>query len=420
MFSMMHVRVPVYRPKGTRIAAIVYASEAEVVFNFGDNAAISVDGVHQMLEKIVKVRVDPRSVKSVPQQLKKDGILRGGTATAMALTLAAEVVFASRKSKSQRVVFFITDGMSNIGGSPIKAAQILKRKYSVEIYAIGVGNGGGRRETAKRKRELYDIASDKKGTVIMVKNYAKLLKAINKAVKIEYDTLKLLCGGALVKPGWVLTAAHCLYDKMKRPVFTAGFIIRAGDHELPEEPTQEKQKRVSDVFPHPDYNSKTYENDIALIRLSQPFKLSPSVRLICLPDKSKSLDRPGHGGYVAGWGTTKAYKNINEDPGKYSPVLQQSYFKIQQDELCKTSTSARYKDHVNPDVVFCAGDGKGGNDTCQGDSGGSFMRNAKQGGTHKWVSVGLVSWGEGCGMPNKYGFYTRVEPFLGWINDTIQ
>lgn len=71
-------------------------------------------------------------------------------------------------------MFFITDGRSNIGGSPEKAAKVLREVHNVEIYAIGVGKDVNR-------RELYAIAVNK-DDVIVVKNFAELLKSIKKAV----------------------------------------------------------------------------------------------------------------------------------------------------------------------------------------------------------------------------------------------
>ena len=153
------------------------------------------------------------------------------------------------------------------------------------------------------------------------------------------------------------------------------------------------------------------------MQLRENVKLGPSVRTVCLPRKTESLLKPGKFGIVAGWGATQVLK-LGEVPLKRkanSKVLKHSAFTIQSDELCNKT-----KFHFNPKVTFCAGDGKGGNDTCKGDSGGSFVREALRDGGYRWVSTGLVSWGEGCGLPNKYGYYTRVAPFVDWIEKTIK
>lgn len=115
----------------------------------------------------------------------------------------------------------------------------------------------------------------------------------------------------------------------------------------------------------------------------------------------------------AGWGSTKPSEG--ERNYDHSKVLKYSAFEIQQDRLCLTATEKI----VKLKVTFCAGDGKGGNDTCFGDSGGAFVREVKRGDGHRWVATGLISWGEGCAQENHYGYYTRVYPFIDWINNTV-
>ena len=68
-------------------------------------------------------------------------------------------------------------------------------------------------------------------------------------------------------------------------------------------------------------------------------------------------------------------------------------------------------------MTFCAGDGNGKRDPCKGDSGGAFVRHVRRGAHRQWIAVGLVSWGSGCAQPGQYGYYTRVYPFIGWINN---
>ena len=71
-------------------------------------------------------------------------------------------------------------------------------------------------------------------------------------------------------------------------------------------------------------------------------------------------------------------------------------------------------------MTFCAGDGKGGNDTCRGHGGGAFVREVKRGDDFRWVATGLVSWGEGCAQKDHYEYYTRVFSFIDWIKKTME
>ena len=190
--------------------------------------------------------------------------------------------------------------------------------------------------------------------------------------------------------------------------------IKAGDYHLVEKEGSEQEVSIEKVFVHRGYRKETYESDIALVKLKQPVELGDFVRTVCLPKSEEGdLAIPTKYGFASGWGSTKPSEG--ERNYDHSKVLKYSAFEIQQDRLCLTAT----KKIVKLKVTFCAGDGKGGNDTCFGDSGGAFVREVKRGDGHRWVATGLISWGEGCAQKNHYGYYTRVYPFIDWINNTV-
>ena len=185
-----------------------------------------------------------------------------------------------------------------------------------------------------------------------------------------------------------------------------------------------RERCEQDIYPerffvHEDYVDRKFINDIALIKLREKVKLSPFARTLCLPEKDEGdLAIPMKYGFVTGWGVTQALK-YSERPkpqSRYSTRLQYSAFTIQGDQQCANRSVIAF----NSTVAFCAGDGKGGNDTCHGDSGGAFVREGKRGEDYRWVATGLVSWGLGCAQKNEYGYYTRVYPFTDWIKNTIK
>lgn len=188
--------------------------------------------------------------------------------------------------------------------------------------------------------------------------------------------------------------------------------------------SSEQEVRVEHIFIHPDYKNNLYENDIALVELSRSVELGDYVRKVCLPRKRKNgtiedIALLGKSGFVAGWGSTKvirAGQELSEDAYKISQVLRHASFKIQGSAVCRSTTSY----HFNSSVTFCAGSKNAGVDICKGDSGGPFVRKINWGGQKRWVAAGLVSWSEGCGIVGRFAYYTRLAPYVQWINKTIK
>ena len=144
-------------------------------------------------------------------------------------------------------------------------------------------------------------------------------------------------------------------------------------------------------------------------------KLGKFVRTVCLPQKQEGdVAVPLKYGIVAGWGSTKALKpgERPKDADRYANSLLYSVFPVQHDQLCANRAALPY----NSTVTFCAGDGQGVKDTCTGDSGGAFVRESRGGDGYRWIAAGLVSWWEGFAQKNQYAYYTRVYPFIDWIN----
>lgn len=205
------------------------------------------------------------------------------------------------------------------------------------------------------------------------------------------------CGGAIVAPLWVLSAAHCF----KRYNKASSWTVMAGKHDL-DNPKENGQQvvAVSIIISHKDYNSQTKERDMALLKLKQPLVFNEFVRPINIWMSSLPLLTECT---TTGWGSTR-------ENGPRVNKLQEVNLTILPSEVCNT-----YYVGSIQDSMFCAGKDEGGVDACQGDSGGPI---SCFNGT-RYKLAGLVSWGVGCGRSKKPGVYTKIKDSAQWIYDVM-
>ena len=223
------------------------------------------------------------------------------------------------------------------------------------------------------------------------------------AVSLQ-DDLGHFCGGSLIAKDVVLTAAHCQGGT---------YSVVIGRHDLDTNSGEEIQ--VSREVPHPDYDTRTTNNDFNLVFLERP--TSQNVELVKL---NSNANTPGVGDPVTvmGWGDTDAADDIQ----RLSDVLMDVEVNVISNSDCDASGGwlggwyDSYEGQITSSMM-CAADRN--QDACQGDSGGPLVVRGNDSNGADDVQVGVVSWGIGCASQDFPGVYSRVSVAYDWIKEEV-
>lgn len=210
---------------------------------------------------------------------------------------------------------------------------------------------------------------------------------------------QFFCGGSIIGAQWIVTAAHCVeFDSRPYLYVAAGVDNNKGLW-------RESFHQVSQIYVHPAYDY-VIDNDIALLKLSEPIDLDGVPDAIELPSEvPDSWPAAGTPGVISGWGVSQF-----NDSGIVYPA------NLQKGNVFVLSGRNTYQcglwGYINAETTMCVGRPQAETSACYGDSGGPMAIEFES----KKILAGVTSWGPMyCAEPGFPNGYTRVTTYVQWV-----
>ncbi|MFN2612505.1 MAG: serine protease [Solirubrobacterales bacterium] len=221
---------------------------------------------------------------------------------------------------------------------------------------------------------------------------------------------QLYCGGSLIRPRVVLTAAHCVLAPSPYATHDGSDdVVLAGATDWTDQ-AQGFEDRIAAFFVNPGYNGLPGSGDAAILILDNPVPSAYATPIKLAGPDEGPLWRAGKRATVSGYGSSS-------EGGPSSRVLKSATIPILKDSYCNSV----YPGIFSASTLVCAGFTGGGTDACQGDSGGPLTVHARGGDGGFVRQVGIVSFGAGCARANAPGAYARVgaNPLRAFVQAAV-